>query len=140
MSISLRSRGARAVSVVAVSVALMSAGSAGAFAASTTPSPKHTMTHSATHKTASITVKAHPTSVKAGEKVRFTGHTTGIRAGASVILQQRENGTWHTLHTHTAIKKGHAFSLTDRPTAKGTQHFRVSHGTTNSSTVNVTVH
>ncbi|GGJ08458.1 hypothetical protein GCM10010121_018490 [Streptomyces brasiliensis] len=123
----------------AVSVALLSAGSAGAFAASPTLSPKPTMTHSATSKPASITVKAHPTTVKAGEKVRFTGHTMGIRTGASVVLQQEKNGAWHNLHVRAAVKKANAFSLTDRPTAKGTQHFRVSHGSTHSPTVNVTV-
>ncbi|MDF3301391.1 hypothetical protein [Streptomyces tropicalis] len=123
------SRGLRAAAAGAVSAALLSAGAAGAVAAA--PSPG---THSA-----SISVKASPTTVKAGHMVRFTGRTSGLRPGATLVLQQDKNGKWVPLHSNTKVKKGNAYLLAARPSVKGTLHYRVASGATHSSTVNVTV-
>lgn len=134
MITTFRGRSARALAVCALSAALVAGGSA-AVSAAPTPTPKPSMTHRA----ASVTVKASPTTVKAGHQVRFTGRTAGIPVGASVRLQHETNGKWTTLKTSTMVKKGNSYALTTRPTAKGMQHYRVMVGKTHSSTVTVTV-
>ncbi|MEU0053299.1 hypothetical protein ABZ299_03680 [Streptomyces sp. NPDC006184] len=92
-----------------------------------------------TTKAASITVTAKPTTVTAGHKVVFTGRTTGIKTGASVMLQREKKGTWTTLHVSTQVKKGGIYALSTRPSGKDTQHYRVSSGSAHSRTVTVTV-
>ncbi|MEW2287333.1 hypothetical protein [Streptomyces sp. NPDC047841] len=134
MSTKFRGRSARALAVCALSSALVTGGSV-AVSAAPTPTPTPRMTHRA----ASVTVHASPTTVKAGQKVRFTGRTTGIPVGASVRLQHETNGKWTTLKASTVVKKGNSYAVTTRPTAKGTQHYRVTVGKTHSPTVTVTV-
>ncbi|MEV0185997.1 hypothetical protein AB0I54_43085 [Streptomyces sp. NPDC050625] len=118
---------ARAFAAGAMSAALLAVGAGGAVAATTPPHP------------ASITVKASPTTVKAGRTVHFVGHTTGIRAGATVMLQLDKNGKWVPLHVNSKIKKGNAYALATRVNMKGTQEFRVASGKTHSPAVKVTV-
>ncbi|MEV7691414.1 hypothetical protein [Streptomyces bungoensis] len=133
MITTFRRRSARALAVYALSAALVAGGST---AASAAPTP----TPSMTHRAASVTVHASPTTVKAGQQVRFTGRTAaGIRIGASVRLQHETNGKWTTLKTNPTVKEGNSYALTTRPTTKGTQHYRVMVGKTHSSTVTVTV-
>ncbi|MGW7381515.1 hypothetical protein [Streptomyces sp. NPDC054794] len=118
---------ARAFVAGAMSATLLSFG-AGSVMAATPPSHP-----------ASITVKASPTTVKAGNTVRFAGRTSGIRSGASAMLQMDKNGKWTPLHVNSKVKKGNAYALATRVHMKGTQQFRVASGKTHSSTVNVTV-
>ncbi|MEV7690308.1 hypothetical protein ACFW1F_17400 [Streptomyces bungoensis] len=134
MITTFRGRSAHALSVCALSAALVAGGSA-AVSAAPTPTPMPSMTH----RMASVTVKANPTTVKSGHQVRFTGRTAGIPVGASVRLQRETNGKWTTLKTSTMVKKGSTYALTTRPTTKGKQHYRVVVGKTHSATVTVTV-
>ncbi|MGW2960836.1 hypothetical protein ACWDGI_20525 [Streptomyces sp. NPDC001220] len=119
---------ARVAAASGMSVALLCVAAGGATAATTPPAHP-----------ASITVKASPTTVKAGHTVRFAGRTSGIRPGASVILQMDRNGKWMPLHVNSKVKKGDTYALATRVTMKGSQDFRVASGKTHSSTVNVTV-
>ncbi|MFF4749500.1 hypothetical protein ACWD5R_32485 [Streptomyces sp. NPDC002514] len=141
MNISLRNRGTRAVGTGALSLALLSAGAAGAYAANATPSPRHPVPHGATyrHGAAAISVRATPTVVRHGEQVRFSGRASGLRTGTPVYLQQERGGRWTTLHSHARVDGHDRFSFTDRPDARYTQHFRVASGRTHSPTVAVTV-
>ncbi|MGW2686513.1 hypothetical protein ACWC6I_25600 [Streptomyces sp. NPDC001414] len=120
----------RVAAASGMSVALLCAGAGGAMAATATTPPAHPT---------SITVKAHPTTVKAGHTVRFAGRASGIRPGAPVTLQMDKNGTWMPLHVDSKVKKGDTYALATRVTAKGTQDFRVASGKTHSSTVKVMV-
>ncbi|MCG7202716.1 hypothetical protein [Streptomyces arenae] len=119
---------ARAFAASGIAAALLTAGAGGAVAATTPPSHQ-----------ASITVKASPTTVMAGQTVRFTGHTSGIRPGASVRLQMDKNGKWIPVHVNSKVKKGDTYVLATRVHMKGSQQFRVASGQTRSSTVTVTV-
>ncbi|GHI02832.1 hypothetical protein AQI88_03420 [Streptomyces cellostaticus] len=141
MHASLRSRCVRALAAGALSAALVSAGSAGAFAVGNAPMPTPSATHSKTPMTkASITIKANQTSVKAGQSVTFTGQTTGLKSGTKLVLQHLRNGKWTTLSSSTTVTKGHTYALTGKLSTKGTQHLRVStSGTTHSPTVIVKV-
>ncbi|MFJ8489925.1 hypothetical protein ACIRBZ_16390 [Streptomyces sp. NPDC094038] len=117
----------RAIAASGLAAALLSVGAGGAMAATTAPQP------------ASITVKASPTTVKAGQTVRFAGHTSGIRPGASVMLQMDKSGKWIPVHVNSKVKKGDTYAFATRVHMKGTQEFRVASGQTHSPTVNVTV-
>ncbi|MGW0992064.1 hypothetical protein [Streptomyces sp. NPDC002520] len=115
----LRHRYGRALSAGALSVALLSGGTAGAYAAGSSPSP------SPSAKAASITAKAHKTTVKAGDKVTFTGRTTGLKVGSPLVLMQEKAGKWTPLKATTKVKTGSSYALTARLNTKGTQHLRV---------------
>ncbi|MFG2883281.1 hypothetical protein ACGFYV_13440 [Streptomyces sp. NPDC048297] len=110
----LRHRYGRALGAGALSVALLSGGAAGAHAASS-PSPN----------AASITVKAHDTSVKAGDKVTFTGRTKGLKVGTPLVLMHEQSGKWIPLKTTAKVKKGSSYAMIAQLNTKGTQHLRV---------------
>ncbi|MET8243052.1 hypothetical protein ABZV31_00615 [Streptomyces sp. NPDC005202] len=140
MNCTLRSRCVRTLAAGTLSAALVSAGSAGAFAASSTPSPKPSMTHSTSPTTkASINVKADRTTVKAGQTVMFTGRIAGLKTGTPLVLQHQYNGKWTTLYAGTMVKKGNSYSLAAKLNTKGTEHLRVASGTAHSPTVTVKV-
>ncbi|MET7685969.1 hypothetical protein [Streptomyces sp. NPDC005423] len=141
MHATLRSRCVRALAAGALSAALVSAGSAGAFAAGDAPMPTPSATHSKTPMTkASITIKANHASVKAGQSVTLTGQTTGLKSGTKLVLQRLSNGKWTGLSPSTTVTKSHTYTLTGKFSTKGTQHLRVStSGTTHSPTVIVKV-
>ncbi|MFF0223073.1 hypothetical protein [Streptomyces sp. NPDC004629] len=139
MIFTFRSRTVRTAAAGALTVALVSAGSVAAHAA-TDPAPKPTTTHrSLPERAASLTAEVSPASVKPGEEIRITGRSTGLPAGDPVMLQQEKSGEWTTLPMDSAVEEGESYTLTTRPTAPGIQHYRVASGTTHSPTVSVTV-
>ncbi|CAL2064169.1 conserved exported protein of unknown function [Streptomyces murinus] len=144
----------RALGAGVLSVALLSGGTAGAFAATSTPSPKVTTTkkpmptrtatmkpkpmptRSATKrampKTAaaattagSITVSTTHKTVKHGEAVAFAGRVKGVKAGTVLVLQHRMNGKWTTLRTTTVVNRNGTFTIRRTFTAKGSETVRV---------------
>ncbi|MFI1163364.1 hypothetical protein ACH4UM_07065 [Streptomyces sp. NPDC020801] len=149
MNSTLHSRCVRALAAGTLSAALLTAGSAGAFAVTAPkPKPKPGMTHTGMPSTMpsmtmmrSITVRASRTTVKAGQSVTFTGRTAGLKAGTTLVLQLQRNGKWTTLRSTTLVKKGNTYTLTRKLTAKGTQHIRVatSSGTAHSPAVTLKV-
>ncbi|MFE4409418.1 hypothetical protein ACIQFZ_04005 [Streptomyces sp. NPDC093064] len=139
MHLTLR-RCACGVAAGALSAALVSAGSAGAFAA-TSPSPKATRTHTAmpTKAAASITARASHSSIRAGQSVTLTGRTAHLAAGTKLTVQHLNNGKWTTLRATTAVKKGDTFTVSTKLAVKGKQELRVVHGDTHSKSVTVDV-
>lgn len=140
MHLTLRSRCVRGAAAGVLSAALLSAGSAGAVAA-TDPSPMPTRTHSAMPTTAAkaITIKASHSSIRSGQSVTLTGRADHVAAGTRLSVQHLVNGKWTTLRTTTVAKKGDAYRVSVKLTAKGTQHLRVTHDGTHSRTVTVHV-
>lgn len=132
MNVALRGRGTRTIAAGALSLALLSAGTASAFAAS--PSPK-----ASPSAMGSITVKADKSTVKVGDKVTFTGRTKGLKVGTKLVLQHEKAGKWNALNGSTTVKNGSSYSLTAKLNTKGQEHLRIAAGTTYSPTVTVKV-
>ncbi|MFJ5307379.1 hypothetical protein [Streptomyces sp. NPDC088350] len=128
MLVTLRGRGTRTIAAGALSLALLSAGTASAFAASPSPSAM-----------GSITVKADKSTVKAGDKVTFTGRTKGLKVGTKLVLQHEKAGKWNALKGSATVKNGSSYSLTAKLNTKGQEHLRIAAGTTYSPTVTVKV-
>ncbi|MFE2968106.1 hypothetical protein ACFXKC_31395 [Streptomyces sp. NPDC059340] len=165
MNSTLRSRCAKAIGAGALSVTLLSAGTAGAFAASpsaASPSPKPTMTGSAKpHITGtakptktgmpkptrtgmgmangSITAKVSKAQVHPGQSVTLTGRAKGVKVGTKVVLLHMRNGKWTALKSSTVLKNGSSYSLITKLNNKGTEQLRVMAGKIVSPTVLVTV-
>ncbi|WEO97549.1 hypothetical protein A6P39_027985 [Streptomyces sp. FXJ1.172] len=142
-----RHRYGRALGTGVLTVALLSGGTAGAFAASSTPSPtKPPMTKATASPTApmaSITLTAKPTSVKAGNTVLFSGRTTGLKVGSPLVLQHEKNGKWVPLMATGKVKTGSSYAISAKLSTKGTEKLRVASasksGKVYSPTVTVTV-
>ncbi|MFG2721335.1 hypothetical protein ACGFW5_23995 [Streptomyces sp. NPDC048416] len=139
MKSTLRSRCARTLAAGALSAALLSAGAAGTFASAATDSAKPSPSVSATKAAGSITVKATPGSVKAGDKVTFTGRTKGMPIGSKLVLQHKQGSKWTTLHAGTTVKKGSSYTFDAKLNDKGKQELRVKADNGTSPTVTVTV-
>jgi len=136
MRSALHSRTAHALVAGAMSVALLSGGAAGAFAATPMPKPKPSPSPMAA---ASITVKADKTSVKQGDEVTFTGRTKGLKVGAKLTLQHEKDGKWTTLKASTTVKNGSSYSLKGKLNTKGSEKLRIASGKVYSPTVTVKV-
>ncbi|MFB7509053.1 hypothetical protein [Streptomyces broussonetiae] len=139
-----RHRYGRALGTGVLTVALLSGGTAGAFAASSTPSPKSSPTTKSPMDTvASITATAKPTSVKAGKTVLVTGRTKGLKVGSPLVLQREKNGKWVPLSATGKVKTGSSYAISTKPSTKGTEKLRVASATKSgkvySPTVTVTV-
>ncbi len=132
MNVALRGRGTRTIAAGALSLALLSAGTASAFAASSSPKASPSAM-------GSITVKADKSTVKAGDKVTFTGRTKGLKVGTKLVLQHEKAGKWNALNGSTTVKNGSSYSLTAKLNTKGQEHLRIAAGTTYSPTVTVKV-
>ncbi|MFF3983835.1 hypothetical protein [Streptomyces sp. NPDC001601] len=122
----------RALAAGALSVALLSAGSAGAFATEAKPTPSPTMSAKPKPKpspspttTASISARANTTSVKPGEPVTVTGRTSGLKVGWPLVLQHQKGGKWVPLKATAKVKNGSSYSLTTTLSNPGTEHLRV---------------
>jgi hypothetical protein len=126
----LRHSYGRALGAGALSVALLSGGTAGAFAASPSPSPTPTKTMaSPTAGMASITATARPASVKHGHTVLLTGRTKGLKVGSPLIVQQETNGKWVPLKATGKVKTGSSYAITAKLTKTGSQKLRVASAT-----------
>ncbi|MFF3915553.1 hypothetical protein ACFYZB_19010 [Streptomyces sp. NPDC001852] len=137
-----------------LSVVLLSGGTTGAFAATSTqtptPSPTRTgrptptrtgmptarpsvtRTGRPTMKPSrtpaamgSITVAANRTAIKVGNTVVFTGRVTGLRRGSTLVLQHQENGKWTTLNYRTVVGNNGRYTIKRTFTTSGTHHVRV---------------
>ncbi|MEU9477757.1 hypothetical protein [Streptomyces sp. NPDC048191] len=139
----LRHRYGLVLGAGALSVALLSGGTAGAYAATGTPTPTASPRTSPTAAMASITLTAKPTSVKAGQSVLFTGRTKGLKVGSPLVLQQKMNGKWVPLRATGKVKTGSSYAVTTKLNKKGTHTLRVASATMSgrvySPTVMVTV-
>ncbi|MEU5540493.1 hypothetical protein [Streptomyces sp. NPDC020362] len=129
----LRHHCLRALGAGALSVALLSGGTAGALAAGSSSNPGM----------ASITVKADKSSVNAGDRVVFAGRTKGLKVGTPLVLQHEKSGKWTSLRATAKVKKGSAYALIAKLNTKGSEHLRIaganSSGKVYSPTVTVKV-
>ncbi|MER7184747.1 hypothetical protein ABT404_35685 [Streptomyces hyaluromycini] len=137
----------RALAAGALSVALLSAGSAGAFATGAKPAPSPTMSAKPNPMQSpkqnpqqnpkqspkpspstmpSISVKADKTSVGVGDPVTFTGRTSGLKVGWPLVLQHQVGGKWIPLKATAKVKNGSSYSLTAKLNNPGPEHLRVS--------------
>ncbi|WP_406507518.1 hypothetical protein [Streptomyces sp. NBC_00212] len=138
MKATLRSRCVRTFAAGALSAALLAAGAVGTFAhAAASPKPKPST--SASKSAASITVKASSASVKAGDKVTFTGRTAGMPIGSKLVLQHKKGSKWTTLQASTQVKQGSSYSLEAKLNDKGKQELRIKYDEVTSPSVTVTV-
>jgi hypothetical protein len=128
----LRHRYGRALGAGALSVALLYGSSAAtAFAATDTAKPSP--------MAGSITVKANKSSVKAGDKVTFTGRTKGLKIGTPLVLQHEKNGKWNALRATAKVKKGSSYALIAQLNTKGTEKLRVASANTSGKVHSPTV-
>ena len=152
MKSSLRTRSTRTFAIGALSAALLTAGTAGAFAAEPNPNPKapkatHMSEPKATLKpnskirTATITTQVNRPEVMAGQRVTFTGRTDGLKIGSPVVLERYDGGKWTPLKTdiRTIINQRSNYTLATRMDYKGQEQYRVRVGDVVSQPVYVTV-
>ncbi|WP_330457741.1 hypothetical protein OIB37_12975 [Streptomyces sp. NBC_00820] len=142
MTSALRHRYGRALGAGALSVLLLSGSAAGASAAAGTTGTAATGSRSSASPSAeegSITVKAGKSSVKAGDKVTFTGRTKGLKIGTKLVLQHEKSGKWTTLKASAKVRTGSSYAIVAKLNFKGEEHLRVSAGKVHSPTVKVKV-
>ncbi|MFF5855276.1 hypothetical protein ACFY8B_06510 [Streptomyces sp. NPDC012751] len=145
----LRHRHGRALGTGALCAALLCGGTAGAFAADASPSPSPTDKNTSMSPSPSpsgmhsISVHADKSTVKAGETVKFTGRTKGLKVGSPLVLQHEKDGKWKALKATAKVKTGNSYALLAKLDTKGTEHLRVASvtksGKVYSPTVTVTV-
>ncbi|MER6029720.1 hypothetical protein [Streptomyces sp. NPDC001851] len=139
----LRHRCGRALGAGLLSVALLSGGTAGAFAADSTAPGAGSAPPSPATGMATITIHADKTSVKAGQTVTFSGRTTGLKVGSPLLLQHQKSGKWVPMKATSKVKNGSSYSLTATFNTPGTETLRVASanmaGRAHSPTVTVKV-
>ncbi|MFI9253346.1 hypothetical protein [Streptomyces sp. NPDC053069] len=134
----LRHRFGRALGTGLLSVALLSGGTATAFAAGGAPGAPSAPPSPAAG-TASITISVNKTAVKTGQLVRLTGRTKGLKTGTPLALQHEKNGTWTNMKSTAKVGKGSSYALLARLNTKGTEHLRIAAGHVYSPAVTVKV-
>ncbi|MFB7126469.1 hypothetical protein [Kitasatospora sp. NPDC056273] len=105
-------------------------------APSVTPQPA---TPQAAATQATITAKPSVTTVQAWELFRVTGTTTGLKAGTTVTLQQKQNGAWVTLPASVPTTSSGAYSLGVKLGITGLNELRIVSGEAASPVFTVTV-
>ncbi|MGW2874034.1 hypothetical protein [Kitasatospora sp. NPDC001225] len=88
---------------------------------------------------ATITAKPSVTTVQAWELFRVTGTTTGLKAGTTVTLQQKQNGAWVTLPASVPTTSSGAYSLGVKLGITGLNELRIVSGDVASPVFTVTV-
>ncbi|MEU7058606.1 hypothetical protein [Streptomyces sp. NPDC046197] len=148
-----RSRRARALAAGALSAALLSAGSAGAVAATGTPSPTPTRTHTGmptmkptrtpsrtpSMMMGSITAKPNHKAVRVGNTVVITGKVKDLKPGTKLVVQHLKNSKWTTLQASTTVTKNGTYVLKAKLNNKGLEQLRVAAGNVHSPSFNVRV-
>lgn len=142
--ISIRSRSTRMVAAGVLSAGLLAGGSVAGAATASAEAPAGHVVATASMTAASISIKASPTSVTSGGKVTFTGTASGLKSGATVMLQRDVNGTWQTvtksgMNVQTTVTSSGSYTLHANPTTMGLQHYRVVSGSVHSLTASVNV-
>ncbi|MFF2073770.1 hypothetical protein ACFVXG_03325 [Kitasatospora sp. NPDC058162] len=88
---------------------------------------------------ASITAKPSVASVNAWQLFRVTGATSGLKAGSTVTLQQKQHGKWVTLPASVQTTRNGSYSLGVKLGIKGLNELRIISGNTASPVFTVTV-
>lgn len=93
----------------------------------------------ATAAQAGITAKPSVPAVQAWELFRVTGTTTGLAAGSTVTLQQKQYGAWVTLPASVTTTRDGSYNLGVKLGIKGLNELRIISGSTASPVFTVTV-
>ncbi|NSC22415.1 hypothetical protein FM076_14990 [Streptomyces albus subsp. chlorinus] len=117
---------------------LVAAGLVGAGAATATAAPADTSAASTTAAKTN-TVTADRTDVKQWEQFRLRGKVTGIKAGTTVRLQQKQRDTWKTLPGTSSVNRSLDYSIRVKLGIKGGNEIRTLVGEQPSNVVKVTV-
>ncbi|KOV67515.1 hypothetical protein [Streptomyces sp. MMG1121] len=88
---------------------------------------------------AGITATPSVSSVRAWQQFRVTGKTTGLKAGSTVTLQQKQHGKWVSLRASVPVSHSGSYSLLVELGLKGKNELRMVNGKTASPVFNVTV-
>ncbi|MFJ4188942.1 hypothetical protein [Kitasatospora sp. NPDC089509] len=88
---------------------------------------------------ATITAKPSVTSVRAWEDFHVTGTTTGLKAGSTVTLQQKQHGKWVSLPASVRTAHNGSYALRVKLGIKGLNELRIVSGATASPVFTVTV-
>ncbi|MEV7188088.1 hypothetical protein [Kitasatospora sp. NPDC093102] len=88
---------------------------------------------------ATVTAKPSVSSVQAWQLFRVTGTTTGLKAGSTVTLQQKQHGRWVTLPASVPTTRTGSYSLGVKLGLKGLNELRIISGDTVSPVFTVTV-
>ncbi|MFD5433704.1 hypothetical protein ACFWJ4_16335 [Kitasatospora sp. NPDC127067] len=88
---------------------------------------------------AGITAKPSVSTVQAWQLFRVTGTTTGLKAGSTVTLQQKQHGAWVTLPASVTTTSTGSYSLGVKLGIKGLNELRIISGSTASPVFTVTV-
>ncbi|MGW2372190.1 hypothetical protein [Kitasatospora sp. NPDC001683] len=124
----------RLAAVATLSALLL--GAAGTAMADAAPAPAAATVSAAA---AGITAKPSAASVQAWQLFRVTGTTTGLKAGSTVTLQQKQHGKWVTLPASVHTARNGSYSLGVKLGIKGLNELRIISGDTASPVVTVTV-
>ncbi len=104
-----------------------------------TPAPARPAPAKPTPAKAALTAKASATTVKAWEQFRISGTATGIKAGTTVTLQQKQGAKWVSLPASVAVNKSGTYSMRVKLGIKGKNELRVAGGGVVSPVLTVTV-
>ncbi|MFI2608401.1 hypothetical protein [Kitasatospora sp. NPDC018619] len=119
-------------------LSVLSLGLAGtAFAAAPAARPASAPQPAAT--AAAITAKPSVSSVQAWQLFRVTGTTSGLPAGSTVTLQQKQHGAWVTLPASVRTTAGGSYSLGVKLGLTGPNELRIVSGDAASPVFTVTV-
>ncbi|MEV7600728.1 hypothetical protein AB0O91_25490 [Kitasatospora sp. NPDC089797] len=113
-------------------------GAAGPALAAADPAPVAAASAAAS-VAASITAKPSAASVQAWQLFRVTGTTTGLKAGSTVTLEQKQHGSWVALPASVQTNRNGSYSLGVKLGLKGVNELRVVSGSTASPVFTVTV-
>ncbi|WP_069811521.1 hypothetical protein [Streptomyces sp. TP-A0874] len=112
----------RAVVAGAMAVGLLGGG-AGAAVAAPSAAP-HSAVQATNQTTKTNTIKVNHRSVKPGDEVTVHGKVTGIKAGTSVSLEEKQHGKWKTLTETSAVMTDHTYTLKAAWDKKGKKQIR----------------
>ncbi|MGI5337614.1 hypothetical protein ACQEVS_09575 [Streptomyces sp. CA-181903] len=86
-----------------------------------------------------LTAQASVSSIGAWQEFRVSGKATGIKAGTTVVLQQKQGAKWVSLPAKVTVNKNSAYSMRVKLGIKGKNALRVTGGGAVSEPVYVTV-
>ncbi|MFI9718563.1 hypothetical protein ACIHFE_02760 [Streptomyces sp. NPDC052396] len=121
----------------ALAATLIAGGAAAAVAA---PASAHTAPSAAQPAAKpALTAQASTGAVKAWQEFRVSGKASGIKAGTTVTLQQKQGAKWVSLPAKVAVNKSLSYSMRVKLGIKGKNALRVVGGGAVSPQFTVTV-
>ncbi|MBO8203473.1 hypothetical protein JW613_35115 [Streptomyces smyrnaeus] len=123
-----------------MTVGLIGVGAATATATTSEPTATADTSVQADPRAKTNTVTADREHVKQWEEFRLRGKVTGIKAGTTVHLQQKQRGKWKTLPGTSIVNRSLDYSMRVKLGIKGVNQVRTMIAGEPSNPVTVTVH